>query len=490
MTLSLEDFETFCERVILDTGKPMQLEEFQRQMVRDFVDPDVRETFCVLPEASGKSTLLGVYCLYVLMRTPGATVVLASVTQQQAGSAMFRQASDAISRSPGLDRHLRAVDGRLRIHGPARARLDVKPSNPSTAQGAIPNLVVVDELGELRSMDLARVLRGKLSKRAGAKMIVVSSAGEPGGEFEVALEEMRNDAEEMHREGRHERYRKGASVVHTWRLLDDDSLTDWKLLKQANPLSTVTPDSLREKFESPLTNTAHFSRYTGGRAEYGEDHVIGRDVWEAATADFDELREERLHREILGVDFAMKYDTLALVPCILHRSGLVLLGPAKILEPPRPGQPIEIAVMQEAVLEVAGENGFSDVWLNPAAGSSPLEEWIDANVAPVTVYGMTHAEALDLTELFLSYLHAGKLKHTGDAALAGHVLNATPRYGWDGDRFVFTRPAQSRRAKVQTTRRIDALSAATLALKGASTWPLPFTAKQAAEIRGRYSHDD
>lgn len=483
--LSLQGFEAFCGRVVLDTGGPMRLEGFQRELVTDFADPDVREVWAVLPEGSGKSTLLGLYSLYVLLCKPGANVVLASVTQQQAGSAMFRQASDAISRSPGLDRHLKAVDGRLRIYGPEKARLDVKPSNVRTAQGSIPDLVIVDELGELASMDLARVLRGKLTKRAGAKMIVASSAGEPGGEFERTLEEIRNTAEAVERDGRHARYRVGATVVHEWRLVAGDDLTDWRLLKEANPLSTVTEESLREKWESPTTNRSHFSRYTGGRAEHSEDHVISREVWEAAEVDYGELDGEVFYSQFLGVDFAQSYDDLALVPVTLHRSGLILLGDAMLLEPKRPGEPIPLDEMQQAVLELKGRlAGFDECWLNPAGGSSPLEKWIDENVAPVTVYGQSQPEALDLTEVFLSALHDGRLKHTGDAGLRQHVLNATARYAWDQDRFAFTRPKESRRAKVQDTRRIDGLSAATLGVKGATAIDLPFTAEEIGRHQG------
>lgn len=477
--LSLADFEAFAARCVLDNGAPMRLEAFQRQMVADFADPSIRETWCVLPEASGKSTLLGVWCLYVLLRTPGANVVMASVTQQQAGSAMFRQASDVISRSPGLDRHLRAVDGRLRIYGPAKARLEVKPSTPSTAQGTLPNLVVMDELGELADLTLARVFRGKLSKRSGAKMIVVSSAGEPGSEFELTLERIRNETEHVDRNEGHARYVSGATVVHEWRLPEGAELTDWRRLKQANPISTVSEESLREKWESPLTDRSHFSRYTGGRAEYDENHVISREVWDAAEANWTALADEELHRTILGLDFAQSYDDLALVPAILHRSGVIVVGPATLREPRRPGEPIPLELMQDAVRAVAeAHSSLDEVWVNPAAGSSPLEEWIDEHIAPVTVYGMSQPEALDLTEVFLAALHGGTLKHSADQALTGHVLNAIARYTWDGDRFAFTRPKESRRAKQQQTRRIDALAAATLAVKGASAQWFPFTAEE------------
>jgi phage terminase large subunit-like protein len=484
--LSLADFEQFASRCVLDNGEPMRLEPFQREMVADFCDPSIRETWCVLPEASGKSTLLGVFALYVLMRTPGANVVLASVTQQQAGSAMYKQASDVISRTPGLSRHLRAIDGRLRIYGPAKARLEVKPSTPSTAQGSIPDLVVVDELGELASMELARMLRGKLTKRAGASMIVISSAGEPGSEFELTLEKIRNEAQQVERDGRHARYQSGPTVVHEWRLLEGDELTDWSLLKAANPLSSVSEESLREKWESPLTDRSHFSRYTGGRAEYSEDHVISREVWDAAEADFEALDAEELHRTILGLDFAQSYDDLAIVPAILYRSGAILLGPATLLEPARPGEPIPLERMQDAVRRLADAHGdVYEVWINPAAGSSPLEEWISAQIAPVVVYGMTQAEALDLTETFLAALHGGKLRHSGDEGLRSHALNATARYTWDGDRFMFARPKESRRAKAQGTRRIDALSAASLAVKGCEAQWLPFTAEELARLKGQ-----
>jgi phage terminase large subunit-like protein len=467
--LTLEGFEKFSSKLVLDSGKPLVLEPFQAELVRDFTDPNVRETWCVLPESSGKSTLLAAYSCYVLASVRGATVVVASVSQQQAGSALFRQASDLISRSPGLAKHLRAVDGRLKIYGPGRSRLDVKPSTTATAQGAIPSLVICDEVGELSSLDLVRLFRGKLSKRDGAKLIVISSAGEPGSEFERALEEIRNGAEHVDRDGRHSRYRTGATVVHEWRLAEGDDLTDFALLKSANPLSRTTAESLQEKWESPTTNRSWFSRYTGGRAEYSEDHVVSRDVWESAAVDFTELDGEVFFRQLIGLDFAQSYDDLALVPATVHRSGLVLLGPALLLEPNRPGEPVALEDMQDAVLElVESLGGVYEVWLNPAAGSSPLEEWIAAHIAEVVCYGMTQPEALDLTEVFLSALHAGELKHTGDGALQQHVLNATARYAWDQDRFSFTRPKESRRAKVQDTRRIDALSAATLAVKGAA----------------------
>jgi phage terminase large subunit-like protein len=471
MSLSLKGFEAFTKGVILDSGKPMVLEPFQRDLVADFVDPALHEVWCVLPEASGKSTLLGIYSLYVLMAVPGSTVVLASVTMSQAGSALYRQASDAVDRSPGLARHLRTLDGRLRIFGPGRSRLEVKPSTPSTAQGAIPTLVVVDELGELPSLELATMLRGKLTKRADAKMIVVSSAGEPGSDFERVLADIRKDAEMVHRDGRHSRYGSGSTAIHEWRLEPGDDVTDWPLLKSANPLASVTEQALQDKYESPLTDQQHFTRYTGGLAEYGGDHVIRADAWDAAKfvggVDPD---PGTATRHIIGVDFASSWDAFATVGCLAFPD-ILLLGPATLLEPPRPGQPIPLEAMQDVLREVC--DGADEVWLNPAAGSSPLQEWIATTLGvDVKLYGVSQPQAVELAEKFIAELHSGRLRHSGDDQLRAHCLNAVPRFGWDG-RFAFQRPKSGRTAKQQSTRRIDALSAACLAVVGATTPPEP-----------------
>ncbi len=468
--LSVEGFQAFCSKIVLDTGEPMVLEPWQVELVADFVDPEVRECWCVLPEASGKSTLLGVFALYVLVAVPASTVVLASVTMSQAGSAMYRQASDAVARSPGLARHLRTLDGRLRIYGPSRSRLEVKPSTPNTAQGAIPSLVIIDELGELASLELATMLRGKLTKRPGASMIVISSAGTPGGDFEKVLEGIRRDAEIVHREGRHSRYQTGSTVVHEWRLLATDAITDWPTLKLANPLSTVTEESLQDKWSSPLTSETHFKRYTGGIPERDAEHVISEAVWDAARLGEDEDLGKP-DRHIVGCDFAQLWDAFAVVTARSFASGIVLLSPTRILLPPKPGRPIPLEEMKAVIAEACVPAG--ELWLNPAAGSSPLEEWASDELGLTVIrYGVNQGEAVTLADTFVAALHTGRLRHDGDDILRDHVLNAVARRTWDGNRFAFTRPEPSRTAKHQGTRRIDALSAACLAVVGAES-PAP-----------------
>jgi len=458
-TLCLADFEAFCARLVLDNGKPLELEPFQRELLADVFDPEARECWAVLPEASGKSTLMAAYALFVLMVKPGANVLVASVTMQQAGSAIFRQASDMVASSPGLDRHLRALDSRLTIYGPARSQLRVRPSNARTAQGGIPDVVLIDELGELPSLELARMFRGKLTKRAGAKLFVISTAGEPGGEFETALADIRSSADTALREGRHSRYVTGSARLHEWRLEPSDSITDWKLLKQANPLASVSEEALKDKFESPLTDKVHFRRYTGGIAERDESHIIRRDIWDAAGVD---VAPEPGTPCVLGIDYAQSRDMFAAAPLIVAEP--MVLAPASVLEPQQQGVPIPRETMIAKIREIDALYPIEQVALDPGSIGSWLADWIrDELNLDVTLAWRNQADAQTATSAFLDALYGGELVHCKDEILTLHALNAVGRYDRD-DRFLFARPAAGRTAINQRTRRIDALVAASLAV--------------------------
>jgi phage terminase large subunit-like protein len=79
----------------------------------------------------------------------------------------------------------RAYDGYRRIKClRTGGRIQVFAADDRTGDGIIPGgLALVDELHRHRDLKLYRTWRGKLEKR-GAQLIAISTAGEPGGEFE------------------------------------------------------------------------------------------------------------------------------------------------------------------------------------------------------------------------------------------------------------------------------------------------------------------
>ena len=77
--------------------------------------------------------------------------------------------------------------------------MQVFAADASTGDGIIPTACFIDELHRHKNLELYRTWRGKLKKRAG-QLVVISTAGEPGAEFEEQRERMRQMATDVHRD--------------------------------------------------------------------------------------------------------------------------------------------------------------------------------------------------------------------------------------------------------------------------------------------------
>ena len=54
---SVDEFSAFCAELTLDNGRPMLLEDFQREILADYF-AGARETLILLPKKNGKTALL------------------------------------------------------------------------------------------------------------------------------------------------------------------------------------------------------------------------------------------------------------------------------------------------------------------------------------------------------------------------------------------------------------------------------------------------
>ncbi|MGZ4403840.1 MAG: terminase large subunit domain-containing protein [Gaiellaceae bacterium] len=85
-------------------------------------------------------------------------------------------------------------EGMRRITCPSmNSRIQVFSADEErTGDGVIFTLALLDELHRHRDMKLYRTWRGKVGKRTGAQLVVISTAGEPGSEFEETRKLMRS----------------------------------------------------------------------------------------------------------------------------------------------------------------------------------------------------------------------------------------------------------------------------------------------------------
>jgi phage terminase large subunit-like protein len=275
----------------LDDGEPFILRDFQEEIAAD-VFSGFPEAWLVLPEGSGKTTFLALFGLYFGDYTPSAMIPIAASSREQA-EIMYRQAEGLIARSPELRPRFRAYDGyrRIKCHRTG-GRIQVYAADDRTGDGIIPGgLALVDELHRHRDLKLYRTWRGKLEKR-GAQLIAISTAGEPGGEFEETRSRIKKEAREVSTSagGCHTRAAADDIVIHDFAVPSVKQAEDMEVVARANPRPEMTAERLRKKRESPTMTREHWLRFvcniatlTGGSAVQPEEWDRLEALWVARS---------------------------------------------------------------------------------------------------------------------------------------------------------------------------------------------------------------
>jgi len=408
-----------------------------------------------VPEGNGKTTLIAALALYHIQHTPSANVPVAASSRDQA-EILYRQAEGFVERSELAG--FRCLGGyrRIRFDG-THSRIQIFAADDRTGDGVLPTLALIDELHRHRDLRLYRTWRGKLEKRGG-QIAAISTRGEPGSEFEVTLERIRQEATELRVDGTFTRASSSRLVLHEWAVPEGGDVEDFRLVKRANPLRSIKMPALREKRATPTMTLSHWRRFVCNLPTRNDAAAITEAEWYAAKT------AERIPAGTpvwLGLDVAWKWDTTALVPFWLRDEHFRLLGLATILEPPRDGSTLDPALVEKAILELHQRNPLHTVVMDTTRAEQ-LADWIASEIG-ATVIDRAQGNALmaEDYERFMEALRNGWLWHTGDPGLRRHVLNAVVRLLPDG-KARFDREKQSRSADMQDSRVIDALSAAAM----------------------------
>jgi phage terminase large subunit-like protein len=369
------------------------------------------------------------------------------------------QASGFVRRTPRMSGRFTCKPGlREIVCGVSKAKIFA--SDAGTGDGIIPfPLEVIDELHRHKTLELYRTWAGKLDKED-AVLVVISTAGEPGSEFEDVRADMRASALDVAVDGCFGRYVGATSVLHEYAVPEGADVEDLELVKAANPSSRITVETLAAKRARPSWSLRHWQRLTCNMPTRTVASAITESEWFVARTD-DEIPSGQ--PVWLGLDLGWKYDTTALVPLWIRDARFRLLGPATILEPPRNGDQLDAHLVEAALLAVHARNPIETVVMDMTNGEQ-LSQWI-AEVLGAEVIDRTQGNALAALDYarFMEALRERWLRHTGDPGLTGHALNATARLLPQGDT-KFDRPKESRTVRDELARRrvIDALIAAAM----------------------------
>lgn len=452
---TVDHFTSWARELELDSGEPWVVEPFFAAFLEDYFD-GVPEAWLIVPEGNTKTTSLAGLGVYLLEHRSAASIPWAASSRDQAEIG-YRQAEGFVLRSRRLRSILKPQEGYRRIKNlETGGRIQVFAADDKTGDGIIPTDAFLDELHRQKDLRLYRTWRGKLEKRGG-QMATISTAGEPGSEFEETRTLIRQSVEVVERRVGFVRCRSSQIAFHEYAVPEDGNVEDMELVKAANPFSALTVESLAAKRAAPTMTPGHWRRFVCNLSTRGDDAAITEAEWyEAVTED----RIPAGEPVDVGLDVAWKWDTTAIVPLLIRGPQDRLLGPATILEPPRDGTSLDPNEIEDALIRLHESNPIATVVMDTTRAEQ-LAEWISAEFGcNVIDRPQSNAYAAQDFERFTEALREDWLHHSGDPGLTRHVLNAVARL-LPGGGARFDRPHRSRFGQ-QDARVIDGLSAAAM----------------------------
>lgn len=462
---TIDHFRLYAQQLILDNGSSWEPEDFQLEPVKDLL-AGTTETWLVIPEGNGKTTLMAGVALYHADYTPEASVVLGASSRDQC-EWLHGQAAGFVRRSPGLNKRFRVFDGYRRIKAlRSDGKIQVFAADERTGDGVIFTLALLDELHRHRDLRLYRTWRGKARKRGG-QLAAISTAGEPETEFEEIRGRVKLEAPEISRDGAYTRAASEGMVLHDFSVPVDGDVEDMAQVKAANPLSTVTEKTLTEDFASPTMSMPHWRRMKCNQAVRGIERAIDESEWDAAGVEEEAVSELCWpippQKSIwVGLDLGWKWDTTAWVPFWWRDREYRLFGVPKIITPPQDGTSLDPKEVKQAFRDIYARNPVEVVVMDESRGED-IAGWLREEYPNLRViaYGQGNPMKATAAERFLEGLREGHIKQPRDPEFTRQVLNAISKTLPDG-RIRFDRPSTSRNKSQQAVRVWDALDAASM----------------------------
>lgn len=460
-SFTVEHFRAYASQLVFDDGEKREPQDWQLEVVADIFN-GYRETWLIVPEGNGKSTLLAELALYGADFSDSPWIPVGAASAKQA-RIIYDQAAGFVERTDGLERRFKCFGGYKLIRSIANdgIGIEVFAAEAKTGDGVIPwPYAIVDELHRHDDLRLYSLWKGKLRKRGG-QILTISTAGEPETPFENTRDEIRRRATKREHNAGHLRAEGPGLVLHEWMVPSDELCTDMRVVKAANPLWSITEATLAEDFASPTMDLGDWKRLKCNRPTRAVISAVTDKEWDGA-----QVKDEIQTRAVIdvGLDVAFKWDTTAFVP-LWKGPKYRLLGDAAILKPPRDGSSMHPDEIKHVAIELDTAFKVQDCVMDMSRAED-IAAWLEDELGwHVIDRGQGNKDAVADYDAFMEGLRNGTLKHTGCPDLRSHVLHAIARRLPGGDHR-FDRPSTVRQnARAQDRRVIDALTAAAMVVQ-------------------------
>lgn len=182
-------FIAFAHRLVVPTGKfvgkPLRLRKFQLQFIRDIYNPRLenglrkrRQAVLSIGRRGGKTLLASVIVLAHLVgpfKRDNSTIVSAATTRKQA-SIIHRMVTAIVRATPFLLRRLKVIESTKRVvHKKDGSTYWAISADAAGAFGEGLDLVVFDELAQIKNVNLYSALKTSLGSQVEPLMVCIST---------------------------------------------------------------------------------------------------------------------------------------------------------------------------------------------------------------------------------------------------------------------------------------------------------------------------
>jgi phage terminase large subunit-like protein len=429
---TLDDFREFCKQALtVNEGGPLLVEPFQETMLSDYFG-GTRSTVILISKKNGKTSLLGALALFHLLTVEDAECVIAAASRDQA-AIMLRQIRGFIRRNRELAEILE-VTQRVISCEETGGQIRILASDVDTVDGAIPTLVLIDELHRHKNPDVYGVLRDGLGPRDG-RMVTISTAGDDENSPLGVLRQKAYQASGMKRDGAYRYVRTRDFCLHEWALDPEDNRDDLEVVKTANPASWQTIEELRRRKEDPSMMAWQWARFACGVWMAGEESAISEKEWRAC-AGAEEIPPGTVG-VLVGVDLAQKWDTTAFVP-VAKLEDKAVVGKPSILTPPQDGTSLPYEEVWAVAQQMADKYPGCRFVFDPTRGGEQLFQQIEGEIEGVEaiVHSQDPRPMALAAERLVGAISERKIAHPDDPELNAHVLSAAAYFVGDRWKFV------------------------------------------------------
>jgi phage terminase large subunit-like protein len=406
-----EHFKKWARNLLLDTYEPWEVEPFQLAFVKD-VFRGIVENWLVIPEGNAKTTLIAGLILYHIRFTKAAMVVVAASSRDQANW-LYLAAQGFVERSPKIQSQFRCQEGTRRIRCDSMgSRIQVFAADDRTGDGANFTWAVLEELHRHRDFRLYRTWRGKATKRKGAQVIAISTAGVPGSEFEHTRARMKLMGKAVHR-GAFTRAISKTTLIHDYAVPDSMDPDNMQHVKKANPLSSITIAQLQDKHDSPSFNPAHWRRFVCGMPAQ-LDGLVSPEEWDRLKVDIGGIQDE----ELVYVAVRVGQQGGCGIGIAAPREEGVAVTALQL--------PYDFLLLQGTLAELVKRYKVEAIYIDKrqfGMGADILE----GSGLPLEDFPQSPTRLMEATATFLGLVSSKTVRHSGDEVLTDQVKLATAK---------------------------------------------------------------